>query len=185
MKFKDGQNMFALAILCGTLLGALFGVILGLIIKNTINNGFIIGIAFGTINGLVMGILLGREYLNYGDRLDNLVEVEKSTLTDMANKVKENESVKDVTSTASGRIINIIITVNDEVGLSAAKKIGESVKEFLTEENIANYDIQVFLKKESEAENDFPIIGYKAKERDNFSWVKDREKKSLEVEEEE
>jgi len=122
---------------------------------------------------------------NYGDRLDNLVEVEKSTLTDMANKVKENESVKDVTSTASGRIINIIITVNDEVGLSAAKKIGESVKEFLTEENIANYDIQVFLKKESEAENDFPIIGYKAKERDNFSWVKDREKKSLEVEEEE
>ena len=71
MKFKDGQNMFALAILCGTLLGALFGVILGLIIKNTINNGFIIGIAFGTINGLVMGILLGREYLNYGDRLDD------------------------------------------------------------------------------------------------------------------
>ena len=122
---------------------------------------------------------------NYGDRLDGLVEVEKSTLTDMANKIKENESVKEVTSTTNGRIISVIITVNDEVGLSSAKKIGESVKDNLTEENLANYDIQVFVKKESEAENDFPIIGYKAKNNDTFSWTKDREKKTIETEEEE
>ena len=103
----------------------------------------------------------------------------------MANKIKENESVKEVTSTTNGRILNVIITVNDEVGLSSAKKIGESVKDNLTEENLANYDIQVFVKKESEAENDFPIIGYKAKNNDTFSWTKDREKKTIETEEEE
>jgi len=122
---------------------------------------------------------------NYGDRLDGLVEVEKSTLTDMGDKLKENESVKEVTSTTNGRIINIIITVNDEVGLSSAKQIGESVKESFTEENLSNYDIQVFVKKESETENDFPIIGYKAKNNDTFSWTKDREKKIDDTTEEE
>lgn len=119
---------------------------------------------------------------NYGDRLDGLVEVEKATLTNMENKIKENESVKEVTSGTKGRILNVIITVNDEVGLSSAKKIGESVKDNLTEENLANYDIQVFVKKESEAENDFPIIGYKAKNNSTFSWTKDRQKKTAETE---
>lgn len=120
---------------------------------------------------------------NYGDRLDGLVEIEKSTITEMENKIKENESVKEVNSKKNGRILSVIITVNDEVGLSAAKKIGESVKDNLTEENLANYDIQVFVKKVSEAENDFPIIGYKAKNNDTFSWTKDREKKTVELEE--
>lgn len=122
---------------------------------------------------------------NYGDRLDGLVEVEKSTLTDMESKLKENESVKEVTSTTNGRIINIIITVDDAVGLANAKEIGVSVKDNFTDENLDNYDIQVFIKKESETENDFPIIGYKAKNNDTFSWTKDREKKTIEAMEEE
>lgn len=117
---------------------------------------------------------------NYGDRLDGLVEIEKSKLTDVQNKLKENESVKEVTSDVKGRIINIVITINDEVGLGDAKKIGESVKDGFSEENLANYDIQVFVKKTSEAENNFPIIGYKAKNNDTFTWIKDREKKEVE-----
>lgn len=89
MKFKEGQNMFALAILCGTLIGVGFGVILGLILKNTLNNGMIIGIAFGGVNGLVMGILLGREYLHYGDRLDDNIYKKRY---EAEKRKKENEN---------------------------------------------------------------------------------------------
>lgn len=122
---------------------------------------------------------------NYGDRLDGLVEVKKSTLDDLENKLKENESVKDVSSSTEGRIIDIIITVDDAVGLKNAKEIGSSVIDGLTEEVLKNYDIQVFVTKTSESENDFPIIGYKAKKSEKFSWTKDREKKVVETEEEE
>jgi len=122
---------------------------------------------------------------NYGDRLEGLVEVEKSTLSELENKLKENESVKGVSTSTEGRIIDIIITVDDAVGLSNAKEIGSSVLGSLTEENLANYDIQVFITKMSEAENDFPIIGYKAKNNEGFSWTKDREKKTEEKAEEE
>lgn len=121
---------------------------------------------------------------NYGDRLDGLVNVDESTLTEMKNKLKENESVKEVTTTTSGRIINVTVVVNDDVSVSKAKEIGQSVSTLFTEDNLKNYDLQVFIKKTSEEENDFPIIGYKAKKNESFSWTKDREKKTESKEEE-
>lgn len=122
---------------------------------------------------------------NYGDRLDGLKEIEKSTLTEMENKLKENTSVKEVTSTTSGRIINITITVEDDVSISSAKEIGSGCIGSFSEDNLDNYDLQVFVKKISEEENDFPIIGYKAKKNSEFTWTKDREKKTVTSEEEE
>ena len=38
------------------------------------------------------------------------------------------------------------------------------------------YDFQVFVTKESEAENNFPIIAYKHHNSSEFVWSKDREK---------
>ena len=113
---------------------------------------------------------------NYGDRLDGLVEVSKDTLEQVNSTLKENEKVVNASSSTSGRIINVIITVQDSVSLTDAKAIGESIKDSFDESALSNYDIQVFVAKESTAENDFPIIGYKAKKNDSFSWTKDREK---------
>jgi len=115
---------------------------------------------------------------NYGDRLDGLVEIKQDTLTDASSTLKENEKVVDASISLSGRIINVIITIQDSVSLADAKGIGESVKESFDESVLNNYDIQVFVKKESISENDFPIIGYKAKKNEAFSWTKDREKTS-------
>lgn len=120
---------------------------------------------------------------NYGNRLNGLTEIKKETKTELVEKLKENESVKEVTTQTSGRIFNVIITVLKDTSLKAAKKIGASTIETLDEETLKQYDIQVFVKKAEKEENDFPIIGYKSKTEKEFSWTKDREKKEPETEE--
>lgn len=120
---------------------------------------------------------------NYGDRLDGIVEVSKDSLSLVIDKLKENENVLEVTTSISGRIVNVIITVNDDLGIKEAKKIAESSKDSFSEEILKDYDIQLFVMKNSETENNFPIIGYKAKKNDHFTWTKDREKVVEEEEE--
>ena len=121
---------------------------------------------------------------NYGDRLDGLTQIEDQTLTQMKQTLQENESVKEVSTSVAGRILNVIITVNDDVSLSTAKTIGESTTNGLGEDLLKQYDVQVFIQKDSEAENDFPIIGYRSKLSTSFSWTRDREKTTEEEPEE-
>lgn len=120
---------------------------------------------------------------NYGDRLDGLTEIKEETKTALVEKLRENESVEEVTTQTSGRIFNVIITVSKDTNLKAAKTIGASIVESLDETTLKDYDIQVFVQKVEKEENDFPIIGYKSKTEAAFSWTKDREKTEPETEE--
>ncbi|MDD6878861.1 MAG: hypothetical protein PUD59_01340 [bacterium] len=112
----------------------------------------------------------------YGDRLDGIEEVEISSdlMSKMETSIKENKNVKETSTNVSGRTLNIIITVLDELSINEAKKIGESSYKELSEQQIKYYSIQIFIKKDSEEQNNFPIIGYKQKESTSISWTKDR-----------
>ena len=66
-----------------------------------------------------------------------------------------------------------IETVNDDVGLDTAKLLSSKVLEKLDEDQKKFYDIQVFVKKDTDAK-DFPIIGYKQNNKESFAWTKDR-----------
>jgi len=120
---------------------------------------------------------------NYGDRLDGMVEMNKEELTTLKEELKKETVVKEVEADTKGRILNVIITVEKDVSLKKAKEIGAKSKDYLKEEILKDYDIQVFMKKDEKEENDFPIIGYKSKLDEDFSWTKDREKKVEEKEE--
>ena len=120
---------------------------------------------------------------NYGDRLNGLIEIKEDEITTLKEELKKETLVKEVEVKSSGKILNIIITVDKEVSLKKAKEIGASTKDYLKEEILKEYDIQVFLKKTEEEENDFPIIGYKSNEDKEFSFTKDREKKVEQKEE--
>jgi len=113
---------------------------------------------------------------NYGDRLDGLVEISADTQDAAISKLKEDERVVEAKMNVSGRILDIIITVKDATSLQDAKTIGSSTSSLFDETVLSNYDLQVFIKKDTESENDFPIIGYKAKHSEGFSFTKDREK---------
>lgn len=112
----------------------------------------------------------------YGDRLDGKVVVEEKTYDEMKQIISENTIVKTLNVRENGRHIDIIISVNDETSKSDAKKLTDNILKPFSESQIGYYDFQVFIKKESSSENDFPIIGYKQHNSSSFVWSKDREK---------
>lgn len=119
---------------------------------------------------------------NYGDRLNGIVEVSKDTITNVTSKLNEDERVISSSVTVNGRILNVIVTVVDSVSKKDAKSLAESSKDSIDDAVLKDYDIQLFVKKDNPDENDFPMIGYKAKNSESFTWTKDREKVTVEEE---
>lgn len=113
----------------------------------------------------------------YGNRLDGIenVEITKDQYDKVKDKLKENESVIKVSTDLKGKIVNIIMTVKDDVTKDNAKKIASTALSEFDEEQLKFYDIQIFVKKDNEELNDFPIIGYKQNGKEGLSWSKDRQ----------
>lgn len=112
----------------------------------------------------------------YGDRLVGKVEIDEKVFDTVKTKIKENENVTEITIRESGKLINFLITVADDTSIEDAKKVVDNILEPFTDSQKGYYDFQVFISKASEAENNFPIIGYKHHNSANFVWSKDREK---------
>lgn len=111
----------------------------------------------------------------YGDRLDGIEEVElsNSKLTKIESNLKSDGAVKEADVSIAGKIVEVIITVQDDTSVETAKALNTKVLDSLSNKEKKFYDIQIFVKKDSEA-TDFPIIGYKHHAKDTFSWTKDR-----------
>lgn len=107
----------------------------------------------------------------YGNRLDGKVEV----TSNLNKKMKEllPEGATKVSVRESGRILNVIITVSENITKDTAKSFATQSLAALSEEEAGYYDIQFFLVKNTEA-NDFPIIGYKIPKAEAITWTKDR-----------
>ena len=107
----------------------------------------------------------------YGNRLDGKVEISK----DLNKSIKEilPEGATKVTVRDAGRILNITITVADDITRDIAKTYANKALEALSDEEIRYYDIQYFIVKNTEA-TEFPIIGYKIPSAENITWTKDR-----------
>ena len=112
----------------------------------------------------------------YGDRLDNKVKVEDKVYEAVKAKISEQEFVKEAKVRENGRTIEIVVTVQDSTSKDSAKSIAGLILEHFSEIQIGYYDFQLFIKKESTSENDFPIIAYKQHNSSEFSWTKDRAK---------
>lgn len=111
----------------------------------------------------------------YGKRLEGIENAKVSD--DKLSTLKENllaqDSINKVSTIISGKIINVIITVNDDLGLDQAKGLSGVVYQEFTPEVQKFYDFQIFIQKTNGA-NNFPIIGYKHHNKENFSWTRDR-----------
>ncbi len=113
----------------------------------------------------------------YGDRLDG---IEDHPLSDglfdkIEEKLKENTKVLKVSNTIHGKIINLTITVDKDVSVSDAKKIANSTVAMFEDKELDFYTLQVFVAKEDETLNNFPIIGYKGTTSSELKFTKDRE----------
>ena len=113
----------------------------------------------------------------YGNRLEELDEHKKET--SLYNKIKSEleskEEIKSISYREQGKIINFIVTIDDKVDVSNAKKIGDSIVKYFSEEDISYYTFQIYMKKDDEKLNNFPIIGAKNPLTEAIVWTHDRE----------
>ena len=111
----------------------------------------------------------------YGDRLKGIDEVKVTS--NLEKEIKENIKTLDITKSVeieeSGKIINVIALVNDDIEVNKSKEIGNKVIEKLSDKQKKYFDVQIFIKKSSKDEK-FPISGYKHHKKDNITWTKDR-----------
>lgn len=110
----------------------------------------------------------------YGTRLVGEEKVEIDV--NKSNKLVE-EKVKDivynVTVRKQGRIVNVILTVKDEITRDVAKNYSNELLTAFTDDERGYYDFQIFVNKTNE-DAQFPIIGYKHHQKDAIRWTKDR-----------
>ena len=111
----------------------------------------------------------------YGDRLDGLSEakIKNSDLEQIESNLKEKDGVEKISTSTSGRILNVIITVKDDVSLESVKSFPDEVDKALDDDQKKAYDVQVFIKKNKE-DDKFPVIAYRHQGGDHYSFKKDR-----------
>lgn len=86
----------------------------------------------------------------YGDRLDGIdkVEITDEQYEKIVTELNNEPTVVSVSDpTLNGKILNVIITVGDNVELENAKLLSEKVKNVLTEEQNNFFDIEIFITK--------------------------------------
>ena len=93
----------------------------------------------------------------YGNRLDGIEEVEIT-----------NEKINSLDEKVS--TVNTVVTVIEGTKAATAKKITDVVLKEFDEDQVAYYDFQVFIKSENDKEDNYPIIAYKNKSNDKFSY---------------
>lgn len=94
----------------------------------------------------------------YGNRLDDIKDMplNEKLFKDIENELKEDESVKKVSTTKKGKIVYINIDFVDATKMEDAKKVAESSLELFNDDELALYDIEFTIT--SLSTNDF--IGY-------------------------
>lgn len=98
----------------------------------------------------------------YGNRLDGIesVQVKDEKITEIENKIKENEKVKETQINIRGKLIYITISLNEGTH-SDSESIAQSSLDLFSEEEKAFYDIQYTVENlNKETEENFPIMGY-------------------------
>lgn len=105
----------------------------------------------------------------YGDRLDGIedVEVSESTMDKMASVFKDIEGVTKTDARENGKIINLLIDVEETTDFNKLKEASNEVYKELDKDQREFYDIQIFFFGSGDT---YPIIGYLHKGGTEFVW---------------
>ena len=108
----------------------------------------------------------------YGNRLNELEkhQISNDTINRVKSELESKEGIEKVSYHAEGRLINLEVTVSKDLDLGKAKESVNDLLTIFTEEELAYYDLQVFLITTEESEG-YPTIGYKHKTSAAFVWA--------------
>ena len=113
----------------------------------------------------------------YGERLKDIKKhpISKDDYDKVDEEMKKNSGVTKINHNLHGKTLNYFITFDDKVSVKDAKAVGDKILDYFSDDIKDYYSIQVYLLKEKEELNNFPIIGMKHPESKTISWTKDRE----------
>ncbi len=128
---------------------------------------------------VIIFIILGRMFFNenkstYGDRLNGVVQVDKSIATKIKDEFKEIKEVEKVTTRTQGKIIYTTITFTEGTKVAKAKEIADKVLTYYNEDIIKAYDFGFYLLEsisEDSEKNGFVIAGNKHPDNKVISWT--------------
>ncbi|MBE6160190.1 MAG: hypothetical protein E7157_04000 [Lactobacillales bacterium] len=122
----------------------------------------------------------------YGNRLKGIEKVSFSDkeITKLEKEIKDREKVKKVSINIKGKLINIMLTVENDADISDMKDHCKEKLELFDEEELSYYDLQFYLiaeeskeskddkesKEEKEEDTKYPAIGYKHKTSSEIKW---------------
>lgn len=115
----------------------------------------------------------------YGQRLQGIAKVSKSTTNEIINEIKGQDGVENVKIRTQGKIIYTTITFKEGTNLDKAKEIANNTIAKYEEKILKDYDLGFFLKenvKDNEEtdviETGFIVAGTKHPDNDNITWTK-------------
>ena len=113
----------------------------------------------------------------YGERLK---DISKHPISDeiykkIDDEYEANDKVKKISHRLQGKIVNYYLTVDDKVSVKDAKALGDKLLTYFDDDILGYYSIQIYLIKEDEKLNNFPMIGLKDSLSKAISWTKERE----------
>ncbi len=113
----------------------------------------------------------------YGERLKDIDKypIDSEIYKKIDDEFNENEKVKKITHKLQGKILNYYITVDDKESVKDAKTLGDKLLTYFDDNLLSYYSIQIYLLKEDESLNNFPMIGLKDPLSKTISWTKERE----------
>ncbi len=113
----------------------------------------------------------------YGERLKDISNhpINDEVYEKILKEFEENDKVVKIDHRLQGKILNYYITVGDKVSVKDAKSFGDKVISLLDEDILEYYSIQIYLIKEDEKLNNFPMIGLKDPLSKTISWTKERD----------
>ena len=92
---------------------------------------------------------------------------EKNSVKDKLNELENIDSIDIYTNY---KIIKIMIKLEEDIDFGDIKnKANEAILNF-DENNLAFYDIEIFIESENKESEIYPKIGYKHKSNEKFSW---------------
>ena len=113
----------------------------------------------------------------YGERLKDIKNhpISEDIYNKINSEYENNDKVIKITHRLQGKVLNFFLTVDNKVSVKDAKSLGEKIITYFDDDMLGYYSIQIYLIKEDEALNNFPIIGMKDPLSKSVSWTKDRE----------
>ena len=145
-----------------------------------IKNNKIMCIIIGAILIFIIGVLVTLKTFfpsgnEYGDRLKGIdkVKFSKKQISSLEEKISDRDKIKKVSIDIKGRLINILITVEEDTNVDDMKDYATEKLELFKKKELKYYDIQFYLINEKEDVKHYPAIGYKHKTSDKIKWSND------------